>query len=149
MDIFSYISSEEAREKLKNSQKRHICTTARGMIRYGNPFRSVSSCWSAFRTLPGVTIQVLLRGDGRSYPRPGHKVRYRMARQENEEGTENIGDLKKFYVGFEKALMTMSPGEKAKITVERKLLRYANSAASHAENGETSRTLVFTLLSIE
>lgn len=97
-----------------------------------------------FRKVPGVTIETLFEGDGRSFPLSGQGVR-RTVHEFRITKTSTCDTMTK---GFELALMSMSVGEKAKITVSRELL-YLADGASKALDGEQSRTLTITLHSIE
>lgn len=67
-----------------------------------------------------------------------------------EEEVRRVLNGRQFLSGFEQAIMTMSLGEMAEITVSRELLHYGDYPDfSVAYEEEESRTAVFTLLSID
>lgn len=97
------------------------------------------------RQLNGVGIQVLIKGDGRNYPTLNHRVQYRRG---DGGGLPIENWVRNLIIGLQRAIVTMSVGEKARITVDRALL-CKNNGVNYALEGETSRTYTLTLLGIE
>ncbi|KAH7696752.1 BTB/POZ domain-containing protein 6-A [Aphelenchoides avenae] len=97
--------------------------------------------------MPKFTIETLVPGDGKNFPSYGATV-YTAKGNEHEPLWEmelNGSDLPK---GFELALMAMSVGEKARITVARELL-CDDDGRLNAEDGELFRTVVYTLVDLD
>ncbi|KAH7722095.1 BTB/POZ domain-containing protein 6 [Aphelenchoides avenae] len=103
------------------------------------------------RKIHGVTIKTLVPGDGRNFPRSGQRVRV-MQEMSWIDKKEHCALLngKDFRRGTELAILTMSIGEKARITVSLDL--YAQDSEEwlrlYAE-GKKSFCCVVQLLSIE
>ncbi|KAH7694956.1 BTB (POZ) domain containing 6 [Aphelenchoides avenae] len=102
------------------------------------------------RKILGVTIETLVAGDGRNFPRQGQRIRYSSFYDGVETEEEKFGELngKKFFRGIELAIMAMSIGETAKITISRDL--YCNDdRVRRATEGALGFCSIVTLLGIE
>lgn len=96
-----------------------------------------------------ITIKTLVAGDGRNFPRAGQRVRI----IQDVKGVETEVQFRVFtgeniHRGFELALMAMSIGEKAKITISRNLSFKGDGVCQEPEGLQSFWTIV-TLLHIE